>query len=284
MTILTSRLPEFLYQGNDIPEILRLYETDLRKTGNIVDVSHAVAIKKYHDLIVDRKFLAVTRKEFECLYALLEKEEPNLRFYIEGRRKSLISSENKIMKLLNEKKSMDLFRDMFAFRIVLFGHFEEEELVKKCYSVMNQIITHYVITGHTLCEEDPVIETMAKDSPLLKQLVRLDHSEIETDFLYGVKDYILNPKENGYQSLHCVFRTQAGYCFEVQVRTLKMDVEATEGLAEHGAYKKTKYKYQVEFDRTKVHIPGYYISSNGSVYDHVGLEEPLSIIKRYKTF
>jgi len=279
-----SRLPEFIYQGNDIPEILRLYETELMKSSNYCEVAHAVAIRRYHDLIVDRKFLAIIRKEFESLYTLLEKEEPDLRFSIEGRRKSLISSENKIMKLINENRSLDLFRDMFAFRIVIFGHLTEEELVKKCYSVMNSIITYYIHAGHTLCEEDPVIETMRQDCPLMKKLIMPDHTEISKDFLYGVKDYIITPKENGYQSLHCVFRTKIGFCFEVQVRTLKMDVEATEGLAEHGAYKKTKYKYQVQFDRSKVHIPGYYISSNGAVYDHVGLEEPLPITRRYKTF
>lgn len=282
-----SKLPECIYQGKDIPEILRLYESELRKSTNFRDIAHAGAIRVYHDLITDKKFLAVIRKEFDNLYTLLEKEQPDLCFSIEGRRKSLISSENKIVKILNENRSLDLFRDPIAFRIILFGHFTEEELVLKCYSVMNSIITHYVHAGHTLCEEDPVVETMSPDCPLLEKLVRPNSSKIAKEYIYGVKDYILNPKDNGYQSLHCVFRTKTGFCFEVQVRTFNMDVEADEGTAEHSAYKKCKYPYQVQFDRSKIHLPGYYVSykdGNVRVYDRIGLEEPLPIIQRSKTF
>lgn len=279
-----SKLPECIYQGNDVLEILRLYEAELATGNDFQSKAHAGAIRTYRELITDKKFLTVIRKEFDSLYSILDKEIPNLRFTIEGRRKSLISFENKIVRLLNQNRSLDLIRDVFAFRIVIFGNVPPKELVKKCYSVMNNIITFYVESGYTLCEEDEVFNTMDKNNPALQELIIPQKTYIAKEYLYGVKDYIFHPKENGYQSLHCVFRTNSGFCFEVQVRTLDMDINAEEGDAEHEAYKKAKYLIRVEFDRTKVNIPGYSISKKGSIHDHIGLECPLSIFHRQKTF
>jgi len=278
-----SSLAECLYQDNNIPDILRLYQAKLQKSEDFKSLSHARAIGLYRDIITDKKFLAVLRKEFEYLYSILEKELPDIRFTIVGRRKSVISAEKKLLKLLNENKSIDLFRDSFAFRIVLFGNMPEIELIKRCYSVMNRIISYYGVY-YTLCEADTVSDTMDPTSEAYSQLVIPSKSEITQEFLHGVKDYILHPKDNGYQSLHCVFRTQSGTCFEVQVRTFSMDISTVEGIANHGAYKKTKYPYDIEFDRSKIHIPGYHVSKSGTVFDLVGLEEPLSIFYRSQEF
>jgi len=51
------------------------------------------------------------------------------------------------------------------------------------------------------------------------------------------KDYIKNPKPNGYQSLHTILRTKSGRMIEVQIRTQKMDENAEEGIASHNVYK-----------------------------------------------
>ena len=55
-----------------------------------------------------------------------------------------------------------------------------------------------------------------------------------------IKDYVANPKPNGYQSLHTTVETPSGQIVEVQVRTREMHEYAEQGLAASFHYNEQK--------------------------------------------
>lgn len=272
-----------LYGATSIPDALERYIESLKSTGNFKNLAHAKALEKYHDEIVNKKYLSRLRINFNEIYSLIDKNYPNLRFLIEGRRKSFISTDEKIIKLLEEKRSLDLLRDTNGFRILLFGE-ESEKLINNCYSIMDEIIRHLIEKGCTLCEAEPVKDTESFN-PEEHKLIIPKKSGIPEVFKYGIKDYILTPKENGYQSIHAIFRTATGECFEIQIRTFAMHLYAESGKASHTQYKTKKYKKNVmTYEKELIGIPGYGISEDGKLFDFIGLEKSLQILQRQKTF
>ena len=63
--------------------------------------------------------------------------------------------------------------------------------------------------------------------------------EYEPD-IKRLRDWVTNPKPNGYESLHITVKNAHGAFLEVQIRTRRMDDIAENGLASHWSYKGIK--------------------------------------------
>ena len=86
------------------------------------------------------------------------------------------------------------------------------------------------------CEEDKSIE-----HALCWRVFSYVTEEYESD-TKRLRDWISNPKPNGYESLHITVKNREGSFLEVQIRTKRMDDMAESGLASHWSYKGIRHE------------------------------------------
>ncbi len=86
------------------------------------------------------------------------------------------------------------------------------------------------------CEEDRAIE-----HALCWKVFSYVTEEYESD-TKRLRDWISNPKPNGYESLHITVKNKEGSFLEVQIRTKRMDDMAENGLASHWSYKGIRHE------------------------------------------
>jgi len=230
----------------------------------------------YENMRKDKQFLRNSRHLFNSIYDLLDKKFPELHFSIAGRRKSLISAEKKIILYSTLGYSLDSIRDFLAFRIILFGD-NSINLEKHCYDVIEEIIKLAAKKGFLPCERSNLLGV--KD-------INEHKNEYFSNFEYKkfIKDYICFPKENGYQSIHLVLVDIKGRHLEIQVRTLEMHAKIeSNNDSKHSSYKKGKYPLAFPLERERISINGYSFENN-QVFDLAGVEIPITIFQRQKTF
>ena len=114
-------LQQHLYNHSTVPEVLESYIKELSETNIIEDSLHANILKSYQNVINDKIYIQDMRTFFNRIFDSLTESHPKLKFSIAGRKKSLISTERKILQYIELNRSLDLIRDFFAFRIILFG-------------------------------------------------------------------------------------------------------------------------------------------------------------------
>ena len=218
-------------------------------------------------------------------YEVLKKLKKHLKkitkFQIIARRKSLISFWRKIQLHLVSKIPLDEIYDELGIRIVVGeSDVDSKMLLDLCDLLMNEVLNFLIKEGAVPKDLKQTYKKEFKQSEHPDVFVQ-EKSCIDITYKNNVKDYIKYPKKNGYQGLHAVVQMKNGLIFEIQVRTMAMDIRAEKAKAEHDGYKKERYKvieekggqiFDLDFSRAK--IKGIQ-NEDGKVMDEVGFMEPI---------
>ena len=129
--------------------------------------------------------------------------DEGIQYKLKVRTKTALSIYKKMQK---QKVSFEGVYDVFAIRFIIDCENERELEHALCWKVFSYVTEEY---------------------------------ESDTKRL---RDWISNPKPNGYESLHITVKNKEGSYLEVQIRTKRMDDMAESGLASHWSYKGIKHE------------------------------------------
>ncbi len=256
-----------------LDEAWAFYVKLLRANPSISNSLYANKLEEFRHMLAPTK-LRELEKEFyevkEHLRKLSKKYDVKMR--LTRRQKDFIGLNEKIRLYIINNKPMDTIRDFLGFRVTLCtGQGDTKETIKLCYEVLNELMQYFIMNGSLLTEAEPILEGECEES-IKEKLIIPSESLVIPGFEDNVKDYIRNPKANGYQSLHCVVRKTDGPLFEIQIRTMAMEYRAEFGSASHLPYKINKYVGAgIKLDLSKIKIKGFQASGDGQICDLVGL-------------
>ena len=246
-------LNDYLYSGDTVVKILHCYSQDLKesaiKNNNGIDLAHSNCLLHMIDLLEHNDFLTAQSQKIREFYKYMADKYPFLAFTFKGRIKSLIRLEEKINGNIVEfiydyysmhgkypaaaeiKDRIGRIKDLIAYRIVISlpqchlkeGEDRTEIECKYLYEIADALPDFLEERGFK--PELSGIETYSKT--------------IAEPYREYYRDYVENPNEFGYQSLHIAFFDNTSRSnIEVQIRTKEMDDTAEIGPANHLGYEK----------------------------------------------
>lgn len=104
-------------------------------------------------------------------------------------------------------------------------------------------------------------------------------SELYKQVSETYKNYISNPKKNGYQSIHTAVIGPGGKLVEVQIRTRKMHLIAEKGVAAHFKYKRGFLPAESVFDDEKMNK---WVEIVRNIFENSEEEEPEKLMENVR--
>lgn len=155
--------------------------------------------------------------------------------------KYLYPKEYNWLKILIEEQSKQ--KEEYLNKVISFvkKELENENLkiiavngrVKQLYSLYKKLLRHNKDINRVY--DFVALRIIVKDVATCYAVLGTIHKKMKP--LKGrIKDYIAQPKPNGYSSLHTTVFTPEGGIIEVQIRTQEMEEEAEYGIATHWHY------------------------------------------------
>ena len=273
-----------------LAEFLGRYQKELYEKNDFNSIMHAKRLKQYQNEIFDEEYISELQMYFIETYYRLKKEYPKLQIKLKGRIKSFESFDPKVVSKINKNVfSVEEIHDTLAFRFIINGNYPKNQLINLCYDIMNTLIEQTTLdldrSSYTPGKADSLSNIMTdeeitklRNDPDNSEIIIPSKSKIKPQFQNLVKDYLLHPKTNLYQSLHTYFTRQpGGQDFEIQVRTHDMDVTSEIGNANWNTYKKSKYQSS-KLDRERIHLEKYKFENGILKYDYCGFQKHREIL------
>lgn len=262
-------ITQYFEKGYVAPDIVKFFEKDLREQSrNMIDIEHSNLLLRYSIYLESNDFLDSVSDDMTQFRKQVVDKYSDITLTISGRIKSIIRVEQKFNGYIIEfcsnyyhkyktfpseeemSKYLQRFRDLIAYRIIvsvpeqcLKGRDKNKIEVDYVYKIANNLPSFFTKRGYSIEYASSVVgvSTIRKRSKLLQENRRY------------FKDYIVQPKENGYQSLHIALIDNHSHFanIEIQLRTFDMDcfAELDENV-NHSAYESTQND-----TRTKSRLP-----------------------------
>ncbi len=250
-------LNDYLYNGDTVVKILHSYTQDLKKSAignnNGIDLAHSNCLLQMIELLEHNDFLTAQSQKIREFYKYMADKYPFLAFTFKGRIKSLIRLEEKINGNIVEfiydhyrttgtfpseteiKDQIGRIKDLIAYRIVVS--------LPKCHLKADE--NRQARELGYLYEIANALPDFLEERGFNPELSGIEPCSMTIDGPYRkyYRDYIENPNNYGYKSLHISFFDNTSRSnIEVQLRTKEMDDNAEIGPANHLGYEKRQEK------------------------------------------
>lgn len=248
-------ITQYFENGYVAPDIVKFFEKDLREQSrNMIDIEHSNLLLRYSTYLARNDFLDSVSDDMTQFRKQVVDKYSDITLTICGRIKSIVRLEEKFNGYIIEfcsnyyhkyktfpsdeemSKYLQRFRDLIAYRIVvsvpeqcLKGRDKDKVEIDYLYKIANSLPLFFTKRGYSIEYAPSVVgvSTTRKKSKLLQE-----------NRMY-FKDYIVQPKENGYQSLHIALIDNHSHFanIEIQLRTFEMDCFAElDEKVNHSAY------------------------------------------------
>jgi len=199
------------------------YRVALESLEIFAPIANRLGMGEMRGRLEDASFRYVLPKEYEWTQNLVERSERQKHGYLE--------------------KVMGMARDDFTGAELM--NYEVHGRAKHLYSTYRKLLRHdrNIARIYDLMAIRVVVPTLADCYAALGVI----HGRW-TPLKGRIKDYIAQPKPNGYRSLHTTVFCENGEIVEFQIRTYDMHEEAEYGIAAHWAYNENDKTSQEKLD------------------------------------
>lgn len=266
------------FQGaQSLEEVCTNYIDLLNDSKDIFNILYANKLLEF--LEAEKKISDLEDEFHEFKHYLRDWSQKNhVKVLVKMRKKDFIGFNEKIRLFLLTDRDLDSIRDLLGFRLILCtGQVDTPESIDLCYQLLNETIPFFAIQRKCLFldAEPRVGKTLDSNSDVAKRILIPKKSNLLPGFEKKVKDYVYNPKANGYQSLHVCSKTPTGLVFEKQIRTFAMDLHAEyDEYCIHSLHKKERYSTEakINLNLDLINLDGIAFDKNHNLLcDYIGL-------------